>query len=301
MTMKSTISVADQAASLGTLPATTRIAHAHFHVSNLENSVAFYRDLVGLTLLSADGKSSILSISVNGNPVLYLTEDAHADPRNPRSPGLFHMALLYPRRRDLSLALNRLYEKRWPFQGFADHGVSEALYLADADGNGIELYIDRPREAWPYRNGELQMGTEPLDVESLFSEISRKDSENASPLSGPSIGHMHLQVSDLRKAEQFYHGVLGFNITQRSFPGALFMSAGGYHHHIGVNTWNSRGAAPAKSHTRGLQSFALQLNNSELTQALADRTRHTESWIGESDHGFTLRDGDNLNIEILNA
>lgn len=299
--MNSTNTITELTAGTKTIPPSTRIAQAHFRVSHLQNSVAFYRDLVGLTVLSVSGKSAIFSESADGNPVLYLTEETDAEPRNPRSPGLFHMALLYSEREDLASAFNRLYDQRWPFQGFADHGVSEALYLADADGNGIELYIDRPRRAWPYRNGELQMVTEPLDVENLLSEISSKDSTNSAPRPGPSIGHMHLQVSDLRKAEEFYHGVLGFDITQRNFAGALFMSAGGYHHHIGVNTWNSFGGTPATARAKGLLGFALQLNDSQFTQALYDQTRRTEFWVGESDHGFVVRDGDNIQIEILST
>jgi catechol 2,3-dioxygenase len=299
--MSSTATIADHAAGPVALPPLTRIEHAHFRVSNLETAVAFYRDLVGMSVLSTDGKESVLSASAAGAPVLYLTESAYAEPRNPRSPGLFHMALLFPERRDLALAFRRLYELRWPFQGFADHGVSEALYLADPDGNGIELYIDRPRDAWPYRGGELQMVTEPLDVDSLLSEISDRDSENPGSRPGPSIGHMHLQVSDLQKAERFYHAILGFDITQRNFPGALFMSAGGYHHHIGVNTWNSLGGPSTTPTARGLLSFALQLNDARFTQVLRERMKGSEFWLRESAHGFVLRDGDNIQIEILNT
>lgn len=280
------------------LPPSTRIAYARVRVLNLESAVAFYRNLVGLTVISTDGKTSVLSASAGGDPVLYLTEDSDAAPRNPRSPGLFHMALLYPERKDLALAFRRFHEQQWPFQGFADHGVSEALYLADPDGNGIELYVDRPRHTWPYRNGTLEMVTEPLNVDDLLSELPSPTISMSG--TGAAIGHMHLQVSDLGKAERFYHTALGFDITQRNFPGALFMSAGGYHHHIGVNTWNSRGSLPVLEGTRGLISFALQLNDSNFTQILYDRTRHTEFWAGEANHGFVLRDLDNIYVEIIN-
>ncbi len=295
--MSSPNNITARTAAARALPPSTRIAHARVRVSNLENAVSFYRDLVGLTVISTDGKTSILSASAGKDPVLYLAQDSNAAPRNPRAPGLFHLALLYPERKDLALAFKRLYEQRWPFQGFADHGVSEALYLSDSDGNGIELYIDRPRRTWPYRDGELEMITESLDVDDLLSELPSPAISTSG--SGASIGHMHLQVSDLGKAERFYHAVLGFDITQRNFPGALFMSAGGYHHHIGVNTWNSSGAAPVPEGTRGLVSFALQLNDYRLTQALYDRTRQTEFWAGNTDQGFLLRDGDNTHIEIL--
>jgi catechol 2,3-dioxygenase len=299
--MNQTTDFAGQTVRINTLPLATHIQHAQFRVSNVGQAVAFYRDLVGLSALSADANEAVLSESPGGTPLLYLVESADAEPRNPRSPGLFHMALLYGERRDLALAFMRLREHRWRFQGFADHGVSEALYLADPDGNGIELYIDRPRDAWPYRGGDLQMVTEPLDVDSLLSSVSSTDSVTRTAGTGPSIGHMHLQVSSLQKAERFYHAMLGFDITQKNFPGALFMSAGGYHHHIGLNTWNSLGAPPARSAARGLLRFALRLNDAQSTRALRERMKPTEFWLGESDRGFILRDSDNIQIEILNT
>jgi len=282
-----------------TLPFSTRIAHARFRVSNLERSVAFYQDLVGMVLLSKERHRAILSGNAEQDPVLYLTEDATAPRRNPRSPGLFHMALLYPRRSELARVFMRLHEVRWPFQGFADHGVSEALYLADPDANGIELYIDRPRDDWPYRNGELQMVTEPLDVQSLLSELRSPQQRLSATATDVAIGHMHLQVSDLNKAEEFYHGALGFDVTQRNFPGALFMSAGGYHHHIGVNTWNSRGASSSPEGAAGLSSFALALADASSAESLRETLRPSPYWNGEVDGGFQLRDPDGLRLDIL--
>ena len=246
----------------------------------------------------SDEGTLTLSAYGNSEPLLRLTEDHDAKPSQTRSPGLFHLALLYPTRKDLAKAFKQLYVHRWPFQGFADHGVSEALYLADADGNGIELYRDLPREQWPYKNGELQMVTEQLDLDDLLSELNGKDIDDALTSEWLSIGHIHLQVSDLHRTEEFYHKTLGFDVVQRSFPGALFMSAGGYHHHIGANVWNSLGATPAQDGGLGLVEFGISMGDEPSRQELAARLRPTSNWISESGNGFVVRDADHIQIEI---
>jgi catechol 2,3-dioxygenase len=191
----------------------------------------------------------------------------------------------------------RLREDGWQFHGFADHGVSEALYMADADGNGIELYIDRPREQWPYKNGELEMMTEPLDLEHLLSELKRPSQEQSEIRLA--IGHIHMQVTNLQSAEEFYHETLGFIVTQRSFPGALFVAAGGYHHHIGLNVWNTRGGSPSKEGTAGLVRFGIRVDSSDTVRALSARLRKTPYWLKESDRGIMVHDADNIEIEIF--
>ena len=133
----------------------------------------------------------------------------------------------------------------------ADHLVSEALYLSDPDGNGIELYRDRPREEWSYADGQLQMATLPLDLRSLADELTAADGPQPTVPAGTVIGHVHLQVASIPDAEAFYHGVLGFDVTTRGYPGALFVSAGGYHHHLGLNTWHSAGSGPGEPRRGG--------------------------------------------------
>jgi catechol 2,3-dioxygenase len=280
------------------LPDSSKIQYAHFRVSDLGKSLRFYKDMLGLVETHSDGKTLTLSASGKSEPLLRLTENQSAKPKQARSPGLFHLALLYPSRKDLAAAFKQLYVHRWPFQGFADHGVSEALYLADTDGNGIELYRDLPREQWPYRNGELQMVTEQLDLDDLLSELSREGVNDTLTSEGLSIGHIHLQVSDLHRTEEFYHKALGFDVVQRSYPGALFMSAGGYHHHIGANVWNSRGAAPAQDEGLGLVQFGISLGDKQSRQELAARLRPTFNWVSESGNGFVVRDADHIQIEI---
>jgi catechol 2,3-dioxygenase len=289
--VSSVIEVADR------LPDSTRIEYAQFLVPDLANSVPFYTDLVGLSETWTRGNTVALSASKDGGPLVMLTEDRSVKPRPPRSAGLFHLALLYPTRRDLAAAFKRLHDQSRKFHGFADHGVSEALYMSDADGNGIELYIDRPREQWPYRNGELEMVTESLDLESLLSELKIPFKEQSG--SGITIGHIHLQVTSLQSAEEFYHETLGFDVTQRSFPGALFVAAGGYHHHIGLNVWNSRGGSPSIDGTAGLARFGIRLGSGDAGQILAARLRKTPYWSKETEQGIIIHDGDGIQIEIL--
>lgn len=288
-----------QGISVKTLPATIQIAHAHLRISDLRPAVEFYRDLVGLTPISSDRTGAVFSGTESGPPVLLLTEERDAAPRDRKAPGLFHLAFLYSRRSDLARALQRISDHGWTIQGFADHGVSEALYLADPDGNGVELTHDRPRANWPFRNGNLQMVTEPLDVDGLLAELHSREAAAPVLTQGIRMGHMHLQVSDLHRAEQFYHGVLGFDVTQKDYPGALFLAAGSYHHHIGLNVWNSRGARPSRQKTLGLGGFALQLSDALAVHELANRCRQTSFWAGESERGFFLHDTDGHQIEIL--
>jgi len=280
------------------LPDSTRISYAQLCVADSGQALRFYRDVLGLVEIRSESSTTYLATSGTQKPLLLITEDPDAKPRDVRSPGLFHLALLYPRRKDLAAILKRLTLHRWPFQGFADHGVSEALYLADPDGNGVELYVDRPRAEWRYRNGQLEMGTEPLNLEDLLSELNGSGENELPYPPGVSVGHIHLQVSSLRAAEEFYHKALGFDVTQRNFPGALFLSAGGYHHHLGVNVWNSRGTSPAPADSRGLTRFGIHLGNEQALQSLAEQLRSTPFWVKDSIDGFVVHDGDNIHINI---
>jgi catechol 2,3-dioxygenase len=176
-----------------------------------------------------------------------------------------------PSRRELALALMRLADARWPLDGASDHVVSEALYLSDPDGNGIEIYRDRPRDQWQVRDGRLQMATLPLDLRHLAGELAGGDPHSPSLPAGTRMGHVHLQVSELEQTEAFYHGVLGFDVTVRSYPGALFVSAGGYHHHIGCNTWHSAGSGPALPGAVGLRAYEVALPDTAALQTVLAR------------------------------
>ena len=203
-------------------------------------------------------------------PVVELVGEPDAPPRPRGTSGLFHLAILVPSRADLARALQRVAEAGWHLTGASDHLVSEALYLSDPEDNGIEIYRDRPREEWPVRDGVLQMATLPLDLDGVLSELRREDASAAMP-EGTRIGHVHLNVGDLAAAEAFYSGALGFDVTVRGYPGALFVSAGGYHHHLGLNTWAGEGAPPPPEGSRGLREFEIELPSGEALAAEEDR------------------------------
>ncbi len=200
--------------------------------------------------------------------LLVLSEDRNALPRVPQSIGLYHFALRYATRNDLAHAYRRVVKAGYPVAGASDHGVSEAIYLSDPDGNGVELYADRPRSQWRWQNGQVAMVTTPLDLENLLATIAAKPS-TTNQLPHADLGHIHLHVKDLAAAERFYSEFLGLAVMQRSCPGALFFAAGGYHHHIGVNVWAGKTAPPANS--VGMVSYRLEVPIAEILYCLSHR------------------------------
>jgi catechol 2,3-dioxygenase len=175
-----------------------------------------------------------------------------------------------PSRADLARSLRRLVATDTMMQGAADHGVSEALYLADEDGNGIEIYRDRRRDQWPIVGGHLRMGADPFDLDALLTEAGRADSAAGLP-TGTTIGHVHLHVSRLEDAHAFYVDLLGFELMQRYGPSALFVAAGGYHHHIGLNTWAGVGAPPPPPGAIGLEHFVVMLPDDAARDSVVGR------------------------------
>jgi catechol 2,3-dioxygenase len=227
-------------------------------VSDLNRSRAFYERALGLRAqeledggLAFGAPNAATLVRLYGNPT--------APALDRRATGLFHVAILVPSRVDLGHALIRLAHARRPLDGASDHLVSEALYLSDPDGNGIEIYRDRPRDEWRHDHGQLQLATLPLDLRGIIGELGPDPGPQPEVPRDTVVGHVHLQVADLADAEAFYHGVLGFDVTVRGYAGALFVSAGGYHHHLGLNTWNSAGAGPARPGAVGLRSYEVLL------------------------------------------
>lgn len=240
------------------LPADARIASVRLRVTSLERSLAFYAGVLGLVVHGRHGR--VATVGPAGGPVLFeLEEEPRATPRPPGTSGLFHVAVLLPDREWLGLVLLRLFEQQWPLTGAADHLVSEALYLDDPDGLGLEIYRDRPRDTWRTENGEILMATERLDVRGLAADAGTREWQ-ALPAS-TTIGHVHLNVPDLPAADDLYCGDVGFTPTLRRFPGALFVSAGGYHHHLGLNVWAGRGAPPPPPGAVGLSAFTIEGTN----------------------------------------
>ena len=256
------------ARSDNTIDPRTSLGAVRLTVSDLARSRAFYEKAVGLSAGELVDGSVALGVA-GGKPLIELHGDSSAPPLDRRVPGLFHVAILLPSRADLAFAIGRLATARVPLDGASDHLVSEALYLSDPDGNGIEIYRDRPREEWRYVDGQLAMSTLPLDLESIVAEVADPTEQQQAP-AATRVGHVHLQVSDLRDAEEFYSGVLGFDVMVRGYPGALFVATGGYHHHLGLNTWHSLGSGPAQPGAIGLRSFEISLpDDRELERVLS--------------------------------
>jgi catechol 2,3-dioxygenase len=250
------------------LPDETRPGQVRLRTSRLERALDFYERVIGLSVTAANGPVAALSTVGQARPFLVLEEDPRAAPHPHRATGLYHFAIIYPGRPELARAVRRLARHGHPIQGAADHIVSEAIYLADPDGNGVELYADRPRSQWSWRGGQVTMATEALDMDDLLATASRAPGTLDTPPTA-SLGHIHLHVADLAEAERFYHGYFGLAVTQRTYPGALFMSAGGYHHHLAVNTWAGTAAPPPES--VGLISYRFEVPDSKLLKDLSQR------------------------------
>ena len=249
--------------------ALTRPAHvgrAHLVVTDLDTASKFYQDIIGLTVL--DKSASGVLLGAHGLPLLKLTT-GNGVTRAPRqSAGLFHTAFLMPNRAELAHWLANAAHKGVQLDGASDHLVSEALYLSDPEGNGIEIYRDRTPEEWTYLpDGTVQMATERLNLQALYDSAPKSEWHGMAP--GFSVGHIHLQVGDIPQADAFYRDVLGLKIMAR-YPGASFFASGGYHHHIAANIWNSRGAKARQDNMTGLSDYSVRFNDKEaLTKALA--------------------------------
>ena len=252
----------------------------------MSRSVRFYESHLGFKVRESDASTARLR-AADGAEDLLVLHARTAAPRVRGTSGLYHFAILVPARADLARALRRLVATDTVLQGAADHGVSEALYLADPDGNGIEIYRDRPRAEWPIVNGQLRMGADPVDFDNLLGE---PESGGAGLAARTTIGHVHLHVSDLRAAERFYVDVLGFELMQRYGPSALFVSAGGYHHHIGLNTWAGVGAPPPPPGAIGLKHFVIRLPDRPAVDAVVARLLAANVTCEEHDDGVLVRD-----------
>ncbi len=246
----------------------TRMGAATLAVSDLAQSVSFYQTVIGLTRLDA-GDNGTAIMGAGKTPILHLQEIPNAQPQPERSTGLYHAAILVPSRPDLGRFLINLARTQYPVGGFGDHLVSEAIYLSDPDGNGLEVYRDRPRSEWQWQGSQVKMATDPVDVDGIIATVENPHTPYAGMPDGTTMGHMHLRIGDVAQAEAFYSQLIGFDVVA-TWHSALFVSAGGYHHHLGLNTWHSRNAPPSPANSVGLREYTIILPTQEaLAEVIA--------------------------------
>jgi catechol 2,3-dioxygenase len=280
------------------LPASTRLGGVTLTVADLDAMTSFYERAIGLRTLERDEHGARLG-ATDGAPLVELVGDPDAPAATRRATGLFHQAFLVPDRAELARSLQRVADAGWRFTGFSDHLVSEALYLDDPEGNGIEIYRDRPRDEWKHTpTGEIEMATIPLDAEGVMAAMPDDADTGASPRT--IVGHVHLRVADIEPGEAFYAGLIGFDVTVRSYPGALFVSAGGYHHHVGMNTWGSAGAPAPPDGARGLRRYEVVLDGAAQLAAVRSRLEAGGIDGAAEDGGLLVRDPSG-NAALLHA
>jgi catechol 2,3-dioxygenase len=268
-----------------------RISKVTLVVRDLDRVAGFYRDVIGLRETSRE--AGTLRLGTDSATLVELRHEPSARVRSPRDAGLFHTAFLLPERADLGAWLSFASQRRVPIQGASDHLVSEAIYLADPEGNGIEIYADRPSTAWAWDGGTVRMSTDALDVQDLLRAAEGREWRGFPR--GGNVGHVHLQVGAIAPAEAFYGGVLGFDVTAR-YPGGSFLGSGGYHHQLAANIWNSRGAPPRTELTTGLADVELLVAPDTIE---AIRSRATAPSEGSNGARLMLHDPWNTSITLI--
>lgn len=274
------------------MPAAAVPAGLTLRTRDREPLFGFYRDLLGLAASVSEGAVSLSP--ADGGFTLTLEIDPQAPARPARALGLYHFALLLPTRAAVAGVVRRLMEGGYEIDGASDHIVSEAVYLRDPEGNGIELARDRPKNAWRYANGELAMITDMLDLDGLLAETRTAFALHPRTR----LGHVHLSVDDLSKGEAFYAGGLGLTVTQRTYPGALFLAAGGYHHHVGMNIWGARRPAPPGA--AGLVGYSWRLPKGS-TAALRRHLNGAHIPYEPRPFGIAVTDPIGLSVELGDA
>ena len=263
-------------------------------VADIERSIRFYSDVMGLALLARDGDRAQMGA---GDVPLLLLHGQPGASRVQRATGLYHFALLLPSRADLGDALHHYVEANAPISGFADHAVSEAIYLTDPDGHGIEVYRDRPREEWAYANGALRMTTEPIDFEGVLR--ARSGAWRGLP-PGTMMGHIHLQVAQIEATERFYIDQIGLDPVIRYGPSATFLSANGYHHHIGGNTWAGVGLPPAPDDAARLLWYEIRQPDAAAVDVIAARLDAAGYAYERDADGLRVVDPSGITVRLAN-
>jgi catechol 2,3-dioxygenase len=274
-----------------------RLGPVHLTVTDLDRSVRFYEEAIGLSRARRDDGSATLG--TERADLLVLTEQPGARPPG-RHAGLYHFALLHPSRTELARAMKRLIAAGAPISGASDHSVSEAIYLPDPDGNGIELAADRPRERWGDLSDPTAIGGPmPLDLQGLLEPVA---DEEAAAGASPElvVGHMHLHVGDIDRALAFWRDGVGFEVMTR-FPSAAFIAAGGYHHHLGLNTWRGEGVPPQPDGVVGLRRWTIALPDEARVAAVREGVEAAGAEPEERPGGFLARDPWRNAVEVVAA
>ena len=289
------------------LPADTGIGRVRLRVGDLERSLRFYRDVLGFRIAREGPSTLALAPRPNDRPpgsaadtgeLIVLEEKPGIRRRSarPATTGLYHVALLVPSRAELGRALLGLRQSQYPLRGMSDHAVSESLYLDDPDGNGLEIYADRPRAQWPVRDGVVQMTVDPMDVEGVIAAARPVAATWRGLPAGTLVGHVHFTVADLERAVRFYRDVIGFDMMMR-IPSLAAVSAGGYHHHLNLNTWAGEGAPADSDQVAGLAGWELRVPDLAARRALIDRLAAAGALTGSAT-GAAARDPDAIPIDI---
>lgn len=279
----------------GVLPDGLTLGAAHLKVSELDRSIAFYTNVLGLQLARREAAEAGLSAGGDELIVLHETPGARSVSRH---SGLYHVALLYPSQLELARVAQRIMVSKTPIQGASDHGISEAIYLPDPDGNGIELASDYPRDTWPDLSNVEAIAPNPLDMGRLFNLVSGREPEPEAD-HGTTVGHVHLHVGDIAEGLGFYRDALGFDLV--TYMGsAAFVSAGGYHHHLAFNVWQGQGAPPAPPEAAGLLHWTIQLPTTEDVAAARDRLSASGADTVDVAEGFAASDPWGIALHVVN-
>lgn len=273
-----------------------RVGMVTLRVKSLDKVADYYRDVIGFTVMERSATAARLGTAGITLLVLEARPDAAIEPRN--AAGLYHTAFLMPTRKDLARWLVHAASHRVKLSGFADHLVSESVYLDDPEGNGIEVYADRDPSQWQWSEGGVKMAADELNIPDLLSLTNTRVSDYAKAPDGMRVGHMHLRVGDLAQAQSFYHGAVGLDPT-RSLGGAAFLSSGRYHHHLGMNVWQSQGASQRDDAMTGLAWFSLVTEKQELLAAQEERLRKGGARVAQLPDGVEAIDPWGTRVRLL--
>jgi catechol 2,3-dioxygenase len=273
-----------------------RVGMVTLRVRDLDRVANFYRDVIGLAVIERNGTAA--KLGAGGVALLILEARPEAPFGAQDTAGLFHTAFLMPTRKDLARWLVHVARHRVPLSGFADHLVSESVYLNDPEGNGIEVYADRAPAAWKWQNGVVAMATDPLNIDDLLTLTDIKVSDYAGAPDGLRIGHIHLRVGDIQKAETFYRAAIGLDVTRKR-EGASFLSSGRYHHHVATNVWQSQGAGPRSDGETGLAWFSLDVEKADILAAQRQRLATIGAKVETLGNGIETADPWGTRIRLI--